>query len=87
MIFGSFITKAKANDTIKRNKKVLNGVAPKGRPAIILKPRENGDRYAALLVDLKQADAGQACLTLRTQGHYCLALAPRQLNNPQAIWR
>lgn len=87
VIFGSFITKAKANDTIKRNKKVLNGVAPKGRPAIILKPRENGQRYTALLVGLQRADAGEACLKLRSEGHYCLTLAPKQLNNPNAIWR
>lgn len=87
VIFGSFVTKAKANDTITRNKQVLKEVTPRGRPAIILKPRENGERYTALLVGLKQVDAGQACGKLRTLGIYCLALAPKQLNNPDAIWR
>ena len=87
VIFGSFVSKAKANAIISRNKQILKEAGRPGRPAIIAKPRENGQRYAALLVDLKQADAGQACSKLRDYGIYCLALAPHQLNNPDATWR
>ena len=87
MIFGSSITKSGANDIIKRNQGVLKEIARDGKPAIILKPRAGGDRYAALLVGLEQTAAGEACLKLRTLGFYCLRLAPKQLNNPQAIWR
>ena len=87
VIFGSFVSKAKANETIKRNRKVLKSVAWRGRPAIIPKAREGLQRYSALLVGLKQADAGQACQQLRTLGIYCLALPPKRLNNRKAIWR
>jgi D-alanyl-D-alanine carboxypeptidase len=87
VIFGTFVSRAKANQTIKRNRKVLKTVARRGRPAIIPKAREGPRRYSALLVGLKPADAGQACQRLRSQGIYCLALRPQQLNNRKAVWR
>ncbi len=87
VVFGSFVSKAKANQTIKRNRKVLKTLARRGRPAIIPKARKGPRRYSALLVGLKQADAGQACQRLRSQGIYCLALRPKQLNNQKAMWR
>jgi hypothetical protein len=87
VVFGAFVSKAKANQTIKRNRKVLKSVARQGQPAIIPKARESVQRYSALLVGLKQAEAGQACQRLRTMGVYCLALPPKRLNNQKAIWR
>jgi D-alanyl-D-alanine carboxypeptidase len=87
VVFGSFVSKAKANETIKRNRKVLKSVARRGRPAIIPKARLGPQHYTALLVGLKQADAGQACQRLRTLGIYCQALPPKQLNNRKAVWR
>jgi D-alanyl-D-alanine carboxypeptidase len=87
VVFGAFVSKAKANQTIKRNRKILKNVARRGRPAIIPKARKGLQRYSALLVGLKQAEAGQACQRLRSQGIYCLALRPQQLNNKKAMWR
>jgi len=87
VVFGAFVSKATANQTIKRNRKVLKSVARQGQPAIISKARESVQRYSALLVGLKQAEAGQACQRLRTMGVYCLALPPKRLNNQKAIWR
>jgi D-alanyl-D-alanine carboxypeptidase len=87
VVFGSFVSEARANETIKRNRKVLKSVARQGQPAIIPKARESVQRYSALLVGLKQAEAGQACQRLRTMGVYCLALPPKRLNNQKAIWR
>jgi hypothetical protein len=87
VVFGSFVSKTKANQAIKQNRKVLKNLARRGRPAIIPKARVGPQRYSALLVGLKQADAGQACQRLRAQGIYCLALRPQQLNNQKATWR
>jgi D-alanyl-D-alanine carboxypeptidase len=87
VVFGSFASKAKAQETIKRNRTALKSLARRGRPAIIPKTRKGLQRYSALLVGLKQADAGQACQQLRKLGSYCLALRPERLNNQNAIWR
>ena len=65
VVFGSFASKAKAQETIKRNRTALKSLARRGRPAIIPKTRKGLQRYSALLVGLKQADAGQACQQLR----------------------
>ena len=80
VVFGSFPSKDKANEIIKRNRKVLKSVAKVGRPAIVPESREDLQRYRALLVGLQQTDAGEACQRLRTLGIYCLALSPKRLN-------
>ncbi len=86
-IFGSFVKKSKAREIIKRNRKVLRSTIKRGRAAIVERERDGPRRFSALLVGLKQEDAGEACKRLWTLGIYCLVVPPDQLNNPNAIWR
>ncbi len=86
-IFGSFVKKSKAREIIKRNRKVLKSTVRSGRPAVVERERDGPRRFSALLVGLKQDDAGAACQHLWTFGIYCLVVPPEQLNNPKAIWR
>ncbi len=86
-IFGSFVNKAKAREVIKRNRKVLKKTVRGGRPAVVERQRDGPRRFSALMVGLKQQDAGSVCQRLSTFGIYCLVLPPEQLNNPKAIWR
>jgi len=44
-------------------------------------------RYSAFLVGLEPEAAGSACRHLQSLGVYCLAVPPKLLNNPQALWR
>ena len=87
VIFGSFTSKAKASEVIKASRTSLRRVMRRGRAAIVERSRHGIRRFAALIVGLKQPDAGAACRHLWSEGRYCLALSPEQLNNPQAIWR
>lgn len=87
LIFGAFASKAEAKAAVARSRKALQRAVPRGRPAIIAKGPESHKRYSALLVGLKQEDAGKACKQLRAAGLYCLALPPKQLNNRKALWR
>ena len=89
LVFGTYITKAKASARIKENQAALEEVLKKGRPAIVTKKQKlkGPQRYSALLVGLKEDDAGQACQHLRTMEIYCVALPPKLLNNPKAYWR
>ena len=87
LVFGSFMNKTKASAAIAENRKALREVVEHGHPAIIAKTRPGPQRYAALLVGLREGDAGQACQHLRTQGIYCLAVPPKLLNSPHALWR
>ena len=87
LVFGSFVSKDQANARIEQNKAVLEEVIKKGKPAIIARTSIATHRYSALLVGLDQADAGSACRHLQSLGVYCLAVPPKLLNNPQALWR
>ena len=81
------MNKTKASAAIAENRKALREVVEHGHPAIIAKTRPGPQRYSALLVGLREGDAGQACQHLRSLGVYCLAVPPKLLNSPQALWR
>ena len=87
LVFGSFADREEAHATIRENRTALNGVVDGGKPAIVAKRRQSPPSYSALLVGLKQDDAGSACRHLQDLGIYCLAVPPKLLNNPQALWR
>ena len=44
-------------------------------------------RWNALLVGLSKSEAQRGCAAIRKGGGYCLVLAPKILNNPNAAWR
>ncbi|WP_420348147.1 D-alanyl-D-alanine carboxypeptidase family protein [Pelagibius sp.] len=87
LVLGSFGSKAQANAVIKGHRQSLKEVTRRGRPAVIAKLRHDPQLYTALLVDLNQRDAGEACKHLWSLGHYCLAVPPKLLNNPDTLWR
>ncbi|MGF1594552.1 MAG: D-alanyl-D-alanine carboxypeptidase family protein [Kiloniellaceae bacterium] len=87
LVFGSFVSKDEASARIEGNQAALKDVVGKGRPAIVARTSIATHRYSALLVDLSQDDAGAACRHLQALGVYCLAVPPKLLNNPQALWR
>lgn len=86
LVFGFFSDREKAHSTIRSNRAALENVVDGGRPAIVAK-RQIPPSYSALLVGLEQHDAGSACRHLQSIGIYCLAVPPKLLNNPQALWR
>ncbi|GAB4361879.1 MAG: D-alanyl-D-alanine carboxypeptidase [Kiloniellaceae bacterium] len=87
LVFGSFVSKAEAAQRIEQNQAALRDVVSAGRPAVVARTSIATHRYSALLVGLEQADAGDACRHLQSLGVYCLAVPPKLLNNPQALWR
>lgn len=87
LVLGSFVSKAEAKARIDDNLAALVGVVRKAKPAIIARTSLATHPYSALLVGLEQEDAGAACRHLQAMGIYCLAVPPKLLNNPQALWR
>ena len=87
LVFGSFVSKAEASARIEENRAALKDVARQGKPAVIARTSVASHRYSALLVGLEQDAAGSACRHLQAMGVYCLAVPPKLLNNPQALWR
>ncbi|NIA67683.1 D-alanyl-D-alanine carboxypeptidase [Pelagibius litoralis] len=87
LVLGSFASKAQANDVVKDQQQALKSITKKGRPAVVAKLRHDPQLYTALLVDLEQRDAGEACKHLWSLGRYCLAVPPKLLNNPDTLWR
>ena len=87
VILGSYVDRGEARDVLKTRRGSLKGVTRAGRSAVVKRERENGYRFAALLVGLKQADATAACKHIRSSGAYCKALTPAELKDPRALWR
>ncbi len=87
LVLGSFASKAEAQAVIKGHQKSLKDVTKRGRPAVVAKLRHDPQLYTALLVDLDQQAAGQACKHLWSLGRYCLTVPPKLLNNPDTLWR
>jgi D-alanyl-D-alanine carboxypeptidase len=87
VVFGAFPQKTKAQAVIKEMRGLLKPVMSGGHPLSIQRTQEGTTLYSALLVDLNQEQATAACRHLWEGGHYCLALRPEVLNNPQALWR
>src|SRR3546814_198256 len=87
LVFGSFVSKTEASARIEANQTALNGMLQQGKAAIVPRTSIATHRYSALLVGLGQDDAGSACRHLQALGIYCMAVPPKLLNNPQALWR
>ncbi len=87
LIFGFFPDQAEARAAVQRQRAKLKAVMARGRTAIVPRELENGTRYGALLVGLKEQDASAACKHLRSLRAYCLALTPGELKDPEALWR
>lgn len=87
LVFGSFVSKAEAKARIDDNLAALGDVVRKAQPTILARTSLATHPYSALLVGLEQDDAGAACRHLQAMGVYCLAVPPKLLNNPQAMWR
>lgn len=87
VILGSYFDRKQARAAINDHRGALRSVTSGGRTAVVKREREGGQRYAALLVGLKEQDAGAACKLLWSRGAYCLTLPPDQLKDPKALWR
>lgn len=87
VVFGAFPQQKKAQTVIKEMRGLLKGTVAGGHPLAIKRTTEGTTLYSALLVSLKQDEATAACRHLWELGHYCLALRPEVLNNPDALWR
>jgi D-alanyl-D-alanine carboxypeptidase len=87
LIFGASASKAQAQQMLNQARKRLSPVLAGGRAVIVPKQWEGTRRYSALLAGLSKQEAGKACKHLWSVGAYCLALSPKVLKNPQAIWR
>jgi D-alanyl-D-alanine carboxypeptidase len=87
LIFGASANKRQAQQMLKQARQQLKPVLAGGRAVIVPKQWKGTRRYSALLAGLSKEQAGKACKHLWSVGAYCLALSPRVLKNPQAIWR
>lgn len=87
LVFGSFVSKDAASARIAENKDAIKDVVSGGQAAVVARTSLATHRYSALLVDLDRQQAGSACRRLQELGVYCLAVPPKLLNNPNALWR
>lgn len=87
ILLGSFNARDQAEAAAERSRARL-GAAAKGAKAVVLQRHSGRARgFSVLLVDLKREQAQGACTILRQTKAYCLALGPKALNNPRALWR
>ena len=87
LVFGAFPKRAEALAAVEAARHALRPVTRAGRPVALMRQREGAKLYSALLVGLRQDDAGKACKQLWSLNEYCLVLNPEVLNNPQSMWR
>ncbi len=87
ILLGSFNARDQAEAAAERSRARL-GAAAKGAKAVVLQRHSGRARgFSVLLVGLKREQAQGACSILRQAKAYCLALGPKALNNPRALWR
>jgi hypothetical protein len=87
IIFGASNSPEQARSLIGGMQARLKGTISGGRPTVVQRQFEGTRHYEALLVGLNPEDAGRACKQLWQQSLYCLALNPKVLNDPNAMWR
>jgi D-alanyl-D-alanine carboxypeptidase len=87
VIFGSFRDRERAKALARARQGELASVIDGGRIAVVPKNRDGYVGHSALIVGLSRDDAGRACRHLWEHDAYCLSLAPRVLQNPNALWR
>jgi D-alanyl-D-alanine carboxypeptidase len=87
IIFGSYQNPDLAHQAITGARARLKDNLTVGRPTVVKRQYEGITKYAALLVGLNADDAGDACRMMWHRNLYCLALNPKVLNDPHAVWR
>jgi D-alanyl-D-alanine carboxypeptidase len=85
VILGIYAREIHAQRAIELAQASVGLPAREGQPKIV--PLKSGGYFNAVLVGLKEKDADATCLMLRRNGAYCIRLDPRELNDPDAIWR
>lgn len=84
---GAYSSESEARSIAKRSRAALKSTIGRNRTALIPSGKWGVQRHSVLLVGLQQEEAGRACKVLWDQGIYCLALPPKALNDPKAVWR
>jgi D-alanyl-D-alanine carboxypeptidase len=87
VILGAYFSRSDANLAISQARRQLRELASAGQATLIPRRWQNVESFAALLVGLKQDEAGKVCKQLRGKGLYCQSLSPQALSNPNAMWR
>lgn len=87
ILIGSFNGRGQAESAAKQNRARLAGVGRAGTPVVVERREGRARGFSALLVNLSREQAQGACSLLRKTKSYCLALGPKALNNPRALWR
>jgi D-alanyl-D-alanine carboxypeptidase len=79
IVFGSYIERPKAQMALANAKGHLGSVGKTGRAMIATKTHNSITQYSAMIVDLTQSTAAEACKALWARGLYCLTLGPEGL--------
>jgi len=86
VIFGAYTNTIQAQHALTVAQLRLKGIAS-GRTVVVERQYEGARHYTALMVGLDPNVAGRACKALWQEQQYCLALNPKVLNDPSAMWR
>jgi len=87
ILLGSFSARDQAESAVERSRTRLGAAAKGAKPVVMQRKSGRARGFSGLLVDLKRQQAQGACTILRQSKAYCLALGPKALNNPRALWR
>lgn len=80
LLFGAFQSEAQASRHAEQMRARLKPVLKGGQIAVVRRQAEDNVTWKALLVDLKQVDAVNACLHLIKTSNVCLVQSPTVLN-------
>jgi D-alanyl-D-alanine carboxypeptidase len=80
LLFGAFQDQTQARKQAESMRVQLRNELKGGQVAVVRRQVEDNVTWKALLVDLKQVDAVNACLTLIKSGNVCLVQSPNVLN-------
>ncbi|MFO1436604.1 MAG: D-alanyl-D-alanine carboxypeptidase family protein, partial [Gammaproteobacteria bacterium] len=80
LLFGAFQDQAQARKHAESMRAQLKNELKGGQVAVVRRQVEDNVTWKALLVDLKQVDAVNACLTLIKSSNVCLVQSPNVLN-------
>lgn len=80
LLFGAFQNESQARKHAETMRARLKPVLKGGQVAVVRRQAEDNVTWKALLVDLKQVDAVNACLELIKSSNVCLVQSPNVLN-------
>jgi D-alanyl-D-alanine carboxypeptidase len=80
LLFGAFQTETQARRHAEQMRARLRPVLKGGQIAVVRRQAEDNITWKALLVDLKQVDAINACLDLIKSSNVCLVQSPNVMN-------